>query len=194
MIRVRVSSLVSGRFAARLRVLAIALPLLALTLPARADDSEPPGLPSPLCDSLQVPAGNELAFHAYAIGVQKYTWNGTAWVFVAPAAVLYADPGYHGQVGLHYAGPTWQTKSGSKVVGRRIAACSPDPNSIPWLLLAAASSDGPGVLNGVTFVQRLNTVGGIAPSTAGTAVGQEADVPYTAEYFFYKADESGEAD
>ena len=72
------------------------------------------------------------------------------------------------------------------MVGRRIASCTPDTNSIPWLLLVAASSQGPGVFDGVSYVQRVNTVGGKAPSMPGTTVGQEADVPYTAEYFFYK--------
>src|SRR5262249_41001413 len=43
--------------------------------------------------NLQVPAGNKVAFHAYAEGVQIYRWNGTSWTFVAPEAVLYANAG-----------------------------------------------------------------------------------------------------
>jgi hypothetical protein len=39
----------------------------------------------------------------------------------------------------------------------------------------------------VTFIQRLNTVGGNAPAAAGTAIGQEVNVAYTAEYLFYRA-------
>ena len=151
----------------------------ALTPQAKADTA-----PS-VCPAIQVPEGNVVKFHAYATGVQIYQWSGSAWVFVAPSATLYADPGYHGQVGIHYAGPTWQSNSGSKVVGRRLAACTPDANSIPWLLLISVSSEGPGVLNNVSYVQRVNTVGGVAPSTPGTTVGQMAQVPYTAEYYFY---------
>src|SRR2546422_7566089 len=135
-----------GKFAA---AAAAALALLAFSLGARAQDSTPPVLPSPQCDSLQIPAGNTLTFHAYAIGVQIYKWNGTAWVFVAPSAILYADPGYNGQVAIHYAGPTWESISGSKVVGKRLAGCTPDTNSIPWLKLVAGSSQGPGVFGGV---------------------------------------------
>ena len=166
---------------------ALALILLAATPGLRAEDkAREPSLPSPLCNSLQVPEGNEVAFHVYAIGFQIYQWNGTAWVFLAPAAELFADAGFHGRVGIHYAGPTWETISGSKVVGTRLAACTPDPNSIPWLKLSGAAS-GHGVLHNVTFVQRINTVGGKAPSTLGTTVGQEAQVPYTAEYVFYRA-------
>ena len=164
---------------------AAALALLASSLAARSEDGTPASLPTPLCDSLQVPAGNSLKFHVYAIGVQIYIWNGTAWVFVAPMATLYADPGYHGQVAIHYAGPTWESNSGSKVLGAKLAACNPDATAIPWLKLGAVSSQGPGVFDGVSFIQRLNTVGGIAPATPGTTVGQMADVPYTAEYFFY---------
>jgi hypothetical protein len=160
---------------------------------ARAqDNSSPPTLPSPLCDSLQVPAGTSVVFHGYAIGVQIYRWNGTGWVFVAPMATLYGDPGYNGQVAIHYAGPTWESNSGSKVVGARKAGCTPDSTAIPWLKLAAVSSSGPGVLNRVTYIQRVNTVGGLAPSANGTTVGQVANVPYTAEYFFFSSDTSEE--
>jgi len=156
---------------------------------ARADEGvRAPDLPLPLCQSIQVEAGHEVAFHAYALGVQVYKWNGAAWVFVEPVANLYADRGFRGQVGTHYAGPTWESNSGSKVVGRRVVntGCTPDANAIPWLLLEKVSTDGPGIFEGVTFIQRVNTTGGVAPSTPGTAVGEEARVSYTAEYFFYR--------
>ena len=39
---------------------------------------------------------------------------------------------------------------------------------------------------GTTFIQRVNTTGGKAPSTDGAFVGQVARVPYTADYFFYR--------
>src|SRR6266481_4078054 len=65
----------------------------SFSLGAHAQDSAPPALPSPLCDSLRIPDGNTLTFHAYAIGVQIYRWDGATWVFVAPSATLYADPG-----------------------------------------------------------------------------------------------------
>ncbi|HEU4387970.1 MAG TPA: DUF3455 domain-containing protein [Blastocatellia bacterium] len=164
---------------------------LALTSTPAAtgrDDSRTPDLPSPVCDTIQVPSGNNVAFHVYARGVQIYTWNGTAWTFVAPMATLYASPNYHGQVGTHYAGPTWESNSGSKVVGSRVAGCSPDPTAIPWLLLRAVSTQGPGIFGCVSFIQRVNTTGGLAPATPGSSVGETAEVPYTAEYYFYRAE------
>ena len=49
-------------------------------------------------------------------------------------------------------------------------------------------------LTATTFIQRLNTSGGIAPSdgcTESMHVGEKKLVPYTADYFFfYKAAES----
>jgi hypothetical protein len=38
----------------------------------------------------------------------------------------------------------------------------------------------------VTFIQRINTAGGIRPTTPGTTVGDEVRIPYTTEYYFYK--------
>jgi len=166
-------------------IIAIVLASLAFGMITRAENVQPPSLPSPLCDSLQVPESQSLKFRAFAIGVQIYRWDGTAWVFVAPSAKLYADPGFHGEIGIHYAGPTWESRSGSKVVAARLAGCTPDASAIPWLKLGALSTEGPGVFKGVTFIQRVNTTGGTAPTTPGTTVGQLANVPYTAEYYFY---------
>jgi hypothetical protein len=152
-----------------------------------ADDNRAPDLPAGICDSVHVPEGNTVAFHAYASGVQVYRWNGTAWVFVEPVANLFADRNYRGQVGTHYAGPTWESNSGSKVVARRLTGCTPNASAIPWLKLETVSTEGPGIFDGVTFVQRVNTTGGNAPAAPGSFVGEESRVPYTAEYFFYRA-------
>jgi hypothetical protein len=69
-------------------------------------------------------------------------------------------------------------------VGTVANRCTVDPASIQWLSLTAVPS-GDGIFAKVTFIQRLNTVGGNAPSTPGTVIGQEARVPYSADYLFY---------
>jgi hypothetical protein len=150
------------------------------------DGNRTPDLPSPLCDSIQAPTGNKVAFHAYALGVQVYRWNGTAWVFVEPVATLFADANYQGKIGIHYAGPTWESNSGSKVVASRLESCTPDPAAIPWLLLQTVSTDGPGIFSSVTYIQRVNTTGGLAPTAPGLSIGAIAQVPYRAEYYFYR--------
>jgi len=138
------------------------------------------------CPEIAVESGNVVAFHAYATGVQIYWWNGSKWGFVAPMAKLYANPDYTGLVGLHYGGPTWKSKSGGLVIGKRVNGCQPDQNSIAWLLLSADETDGSGLFSNTTFIQRLNTVGGNPPSQPGTYDGEEVQIPYTAEYYFYR--------
>jgi uncharacterized protein DUF3455 len=175
----------------RLVALAIMIGVAGLTpasiLTARVvDNDQTLVLPSPLCDMVRVPAGNKLAFHAYARGVQIYRWDGTAWVFVAPVATLFADANYSGQVGIHYAGPTWESNSGSMVRATRVAGCTPDPTAIPWLRLQSVTTSGPGVFRSITYVLRVNTQGGMAPATPGDNVGASVEVPYTAEYYFYR--------
>jgi hypothetical protein len=139
------------------------------------------------CEELQIPEGNKLAFSVYASGVQVYSWNGTSWGFVGPIATLYANAGMTGKVGLHYGGPTWKSNSGSLVIGQNPIRCTPDPDSIPWLRLEAYETDGSGIFNGVTYIQRINTSGGKAPAEPGTYDGERAEVPYTTEYYFYRA-------
>lgn len=151
---------------------------------ATMDELQAPPVP---CTRIEVPEGNQVAHRAYATGVQVYAWNGTSWAFVGPIANLYADRNFHGKIGEHYGGPTWKSNSGSLVIGSRIDSCTVDPNSIPWLLLGAAETDGNGIFRDVTYIQRVNTVGGKAPSTPGNYDGEPVSIPYTAEYYFYKA-------
>jgi Protein of unknown function (DUF3455) len=148
-----------------------------------------PLLPS---STLAVPAGNELDFFYDAVGVQIYgcqaTTTGFAWVFQAPEATLF---GRHGHVaGKHFAGPTWEANDVSLVVGAKVAAFTVDATSIPWLLLQAKSHSGDGRMSEVTYIQRLETTGGIAPTTGCDAshLGEVARVGYTATYFFYEAE------
>jgi hypothetical protein len=147
----------------------------------------PPSVPS----ALQVPDGNKLEMSFDAVGVQIYACKATSsssygWVFQAPQATLYNAGGQI--AGTHYAGPTWHADDGSTVVGAKLAASTPDPSSIPWLLLGAASHSGDGRMTPVTYVQRLDTVGGKAPATGCDAdhVGAVANVDYTATYYFYE--------
>jgi hypothetical protein len=139
------------------------------------------------CSQLEVPEGNSLAYRIYGIGVQEYSWNGTSWVLGGLIANLYSDPNYQGKVGTHHGGPTWISNSGGLVIGEKDYGCLPDPTSLTWQRLHADEIDGVGMFSDTTFIQRLNTSGGTAPIYPGTYDGEPVSVPYTAEYFFYRA-------
>ncbi|MCI0361563.1 MAG: DUF3455 domain-containing protein [Planctomycetaceae bacterium] len=136
--------------------------------------------------NLRVEEGHKVAFRAYAEGVQIWSWNGASWDFLRPEAVLYAGADDDELFGIHYAGPTWESDSGSYVVGAVVDRATPNPDAIPWLLLKGVESGGPGIFDGVTFIQRVNTVGGKAPAYDGDFPGEEVGVPYTADYYFYR--------
>lgn len=164
--------------------------LAAATLVACSNDSVTAPVPSAAdlgsCTNLQAPAGSTVAAHLYATGVQIYRWNGASWDFVSPSAVLTSDAQSMNTVAIHYSGPTWQGIAGSKVVGTVVGTCTPNANAIPWLLLSGVAAQDAGVFNGTKFIHRVNTTGGLTPTTPGTA-GQVISVPYTAEYVFYRA-------
>src|SRR6266542_2966030 len=119
---------------------------------AGGKDNRAPEVP----DDIAVPAGNKVHFHGFGVGVQIYTWNGSSWGTAVPEAALFDGEG--NIVAIHFAGPTWQSNSGSKVVGALPpTAVTVDPDAIPWLLLSAASKQGPGIFADTTFIQRVNT-------------------------------------
>ena len=143
----------------------------------------PPDVPDP---SIQVVDGSKVFLIGHAVGVQIYSCNGTAWSFVAPRANLFDD---HGKLIItHFAGPTWQAKDGSMVVGHAEASVTVDRTAIPWVRLSAVSTT-PGRLGNTTNIQRIATTGGLAPPAAdcnATTAGTVAEVPYTADYYFWK--------
>jgi hypothetical protein len=144
---------------------------------------------------LEVPAGNKLAFELQGIGAQLYTCQPKKddatqfeWTLKAPDARLTDAAGH--EAGRHYKGPTWESTDGSKVVGKlEQKADAPGANDIPWLLVSAKSNEGKGKFGNVTFIQRIGTQGGKAPTTDCDAahVGKEVRVDYKAKYCFYVA-------
>ena len=155
-------------------------------------DNRPPRIPA----ELRVPTGHGFQSRATGVGVQIYVWTANptnaalaSWVFKAPHAVLFAShKDARGElVGIHFAGPSWQDNDGSKVVAGRVASATIDATAIPWLLLQATSTAGDGNFTETTYIQRLNTVGGLAPSVPGSVLGEESLVPYIADYHFFKA-------
>jgi hypothetical protein len=156
---------------------------------AHAEPAEPAVPPE-----IAVEAGNKLFLVGHAVGVQIYRCNATPsghrWGFVGPRAELYGDNGK--LITTHFAGPRWQANDGSTAVGSLVRPVVVDPTAIPWLLLSASGTPGPDGdrLAHTTFIQRTATTGGLIPPAdecnAETA-GTENEVPYTADYYFWKA-------
>ena len=166
--------------------------LLALGLAGGC--STPPTPPAVVVpESLRAPADESLLRTLDASGVQIYECRARAgdavaaeWVFVAPQATLADASGV--LAGRHYAGPTWEARDGSKVVGVvKAKVDAPDAGAIAWLLLATHGTGAKGAFSRVTSVQRVATAGGIAPATGCTVatIGQQARVPYRAQYVLY---------
>ena len=143
-----------------------------------------------------IPGPNEsLAMIVPAKGVQIYECRARRdhaaeyeWAFVAPEADLLDARG--NRIGRHYAGPHWESIDGSKIVGTvKERADAPVANAIPWLLLAAKSVGPEGSFSKVTSIQRVNTVGGVAPKAgcSQAAAGTPARIDYTADYYFFTA-------
>jgi hypothetical protein len=156
--------------------------LAVLILPACSERDDGPEVPA----AVQVPAGNALKVRYHAVGMQVYTWSATEahWGPPKPLATLFL-----GDVlaATHSEGPIWQNTDGSKVVGAMVASATVGDAAIPWLLLRAASRSGPGLFADVTFVQRINTKGGLPPAGSGSTDGAQIQVHYEADYLFYHA-------
>ena len=168
---------------------AIAL-LIATAVPCvHAAVPEPKGLG----DGLRAPAGEQPDFMLRAEGVQIYACKPRAedpkayqWAFVGPEATLRENGAV---VGRHAAGPIWESTSDhSSVKGAARSGQDGGAGNIPWLLLAGTPSQGTGKFAGVTSIQRVATKGGVEPTGGCDASksGQEARVPYSADYYFYK--------
>jgi hypothetical protein len=175
----------------RLVLLAI---VAALTVWPLAQLAHAGSATSDIPPAIQVHDGSKVFLVGHAVGVQIYSCNVTAgaysWGLVAPRADLFNDSGK--LIATHFGGPTWQAKDGSKVMGQKVDGVTVDSSAIQWLLLDAKSpAPGPDGerLVPTKHIQRIATTGGLAPDAAtcnaGTA-GTTAEIPYTADYHFWK--------
>jgi Protein of unknown function (DUF3455) len=175
---------------------------LAIAPNATAQGVTPPAVPA----NLEVPEGTIPYLIAHAEGTQNYVCLATSssftWTFFGPQATLFVDGA---QVTTHFLSPnpaeggtpraTWQHSGDTSTVWAAAIANSTDPSfvapgAIPWLLLRVVGSEGPGgTLTETTYIQRVNTGGGIAPVTgckSAKDTGKKALVPYTTDYVFYR--------
>jgi hypothetical protein len=178
--------------------------ILALPYAAHAQSVIPPPVPP----GLDVPAPNQAFLLGRGVGTQNYVCQPSgplgrvAWVLFTPEATLFDDQPQ--QLITHFFSPnpveggvvraTWQdSRDTSTVWARAIASATVKSNAIAWLLLQVVGTEvgptGGDTLSATTFIQRVNTEGGLAPATGCDTladVGRKAFVPYTADYFFYK--------
>jgi len=153
-------------------------------------------IPDAVALPTNLPNGNTTVASFFAVGVQKYkaqpivgTPGAFEWVFVAPQADLYDNT--NKKVGNHSAGPTWQLSVADSIYGQAFSpaktAPGADATSIDWLLLMPKTGKEPtGFFANVSYVQRLTTKGGKAPTTPPVSATDVVDVPYTAIYRFSK--------
>ncbi|HSY39357.1 MAG TPA: DUF3455 domain-containing protein [Polyangia bacterium] len=162
----------------------------------------PPNLPT----AIAVPSGSTLTIHDHGVGAQIYTCTASggaggaggssadagaisySWVLKGPNAIL-SDETF-AQVGTHGVGPTWTSSDGSMISGTKLAQANSTASGaipIPWLLLKATSTGSAGVFANITYVQRLNTAGGVAPASGcgAATVSTDASVAYSADYYFF---------
>jgi hypothetical protein len=172
------------------RIAQTALLVLAITAtPTALALSDPTAIHA----NLNVPPQNVRHLTTYATGSQVYVCTAQpdnpysfGWTFKEPVAELFDGRGE--KVGTHYAGPTWEWLDGSTVVGRVMEReAAPTAGAIPWLLLRATSGQGAGQMAPVTYIQRIETVGGNAPLDGCNQSTDETElaVPYAATYVFY---------
>lgn len=150
---------------------------------------------SSLPTAVQVPAGQRIAMETVGAGdityecrAKKDMPSAFEWVFVGPDAKLMDRSGK--VVGRYYGPPaTWESNDGSKVTATQLAVAPASAGNIPLQLVKANPAMGMGAMQGVTYIQRVATQGGVAPAVACTATnaGQKQVVKYQADYIIWKA-------
>jgi Protein of unknown function (DUF3455) len=172
----------------KLTIVAAAITLSACASAPMMMKVDNASLPEPV----RVPPGQKVMMSTTGVGEITYECRekkdmagAHEWAFVAPVATLYS--GDKKAVGKYYAGPTWEANDGSKVTGKQLAVSPAAPGNIPLQLVKTEPAMGAGAMTGVSYIQRLNTKGGVAPAMACDAAskGKRQQVAYEADYVFY---------
>lgn len=146
-----------------------------------------------LADAIKVPAGNKVVGETVGVGQITYECRAKAamagqfeWVFVGPDATLADRSGK--LVGKYYGPPaTWESSDGSKLTGTQVAIAPAAAGNIPNQLVKTNPAMGAGSMQGVSYIQRVATQGGVAPSATCDAsnLTKKVIVKYQADYIFW---------
>ncbi|RZS54739.1 DUF3455 domain-containing protein [Sphaerotilus mobilis] len=144
--------------------------------------------------AVQVPAGHQVVLETVGAGDITYEckakadMSGHEWVFVGPMAVLKDRSGK--AIGSYFGPPaTWKANDGSAITGKQLAVAPAGTGNIPLQLVQANPAMGMGAMQGISHIQRVATMGGVAPAMAcdAGAVGKKEVVKYQADYIFWAA-------
>jgi hypothetical protein len=177
----------------------------------KGDEITPPAVPP----GLEIDPGNVPFLLGHGDGTQNYvcapcdptTANcpvGVKFTLFTPKATLFDDFG--GQLTTHFFSPnpaengvirvTWEdSRDSSRAFAKLVKAVTVREDSVDWLKLNVKDTGteaGPtgDRLTKTTFIQRVNTFGGLAPKTGCLStqdLGNQSFRHYTADYVFYKA-------
>lgn len=146
-----------------------------------------------LADAVKVPAGHKVMSETVGAGQITYECRAKAavagqfeWVFVGPDATLADRSGK--LVGKYYGPPaTWESNDGSKLTGAQLAVSPAAAGNIPFQLVKANPAMGAGSMQGVSYIQRVATQGGVAPATPcdASTLAKKSIVKYQADYIFW---------
>jgi Protein of unknown function (DUF3455) len=149
-----------------------------------------------LPDMIRVPAGNDVLLETTAVGVLNYECRANAptagmigWTLASPKADLLDRTG---KTVASYSGPpaTWAHIDGSSVVGSQLAVAPVlGATNLPMQLSKGTTGAGAGMLQNVSYIQRIKTKGGLDFSKPCTQaeIGDKMTLPYQADYIFWKA-------
>jgi hypothetical protein len=161
--------------------------------PASARGTDRPSAPGPLYSlfhrPLNAPEGASELLRVHGQGVQIFRCEARSgalrWVYRLPEAELHDDSG--ALVARHGANQTFEHVDGSRLVGEVLDHVpAPQDSALPWLLLKTRSF-GKGVLTGVSYVQRINTSGGMPPESCEPAqTNQLLRVEFSADFVFFR--------
>jgi hypothetical protein len=159
--------------------------------PPPAAPGTPPAAPPSLgfFSRIKTPDSVVPVMHLQGRGVQVFRCEAKgssyAWAYRLPEADLVDASGK--AIARHGANFSFEHADGSRLFGTVVDFDdAPDPNNLRWLLLSTRSF-GDGALSGITFVQRINTIGGMPPPRCDA--GQQSRllrVDFSADFVFYK--------
>ncbi|MDW5443373.1 DUF3455 domain-containing protein [Polaromonas sp. SM01] len=164
-------------------------------LMAACSSVKPPPKPysqDTLPQSVLVPAGHQVVLETTATGLLNYECRPTAtgpyaWVLMSPQANLLDRTG---KDVVAYTGPPakWTHIDGSSVVGTQVAVSPNGEYTLPLQLARAEPSMGSGVLQNISFIQRIKTKGGVEKTKPCAALntGEKLTLPYQADYIFWR--------
>lgn len=142
---------------------------------------------------IRVPTGHQAVLEARGVGQLQYECQATSrspwqYAWLPRDRSIELRDSANSSITLIRSARSWVHRDGSELLVREFVEVDNGKPNLPLQRVRVEPAPLPGVLNNISYIQRIRTVGGLPTvrNCSSAELGMRVSVPYEADYVFWR--------